>query len=124
MATDPEVQEAHRPTFSIERIAVPVSGLAGWGIVICGILTSLHVLGINIQPLLTVGGVGGVAIGFGAQTVTANIVSGINLVRSQLPASLHMGACRLCVNSAEIRIVADFVAEAESMLCVCPQPMA
>ena len=78
------VQEAHRPTFSIERIAVPVSGLAGWGIVIVGALTCLHEVGINIQPLLTVGGVGGVAIGFGAQTVTANIVSGINLVSTLL----------------------------------------
>ncbi|KAK9841401.1 hypothetical protein WJX74_005134 [Apatococcus lobatus] len=74
-----DLEEANRSTFSIERIAVPVSGLAGWGIVIVGALTSLHVVGINIQPLLTVGGVGGVAIGFGAQTVTANIVSGINL---------------------------------------------
>ncbi len=84
-------QEAHRPTFSIERIAVPVSGLAGWGIVIVGVLTSLHVVGINIQPLLTVGGVGGVAIGFGAQTVTANIVSGINLVGTFLLLSTSGG---------------------------------
>lgn len=66
---------------------MPISGLAGWGIVIAGVLTCLHEVGINIQPLLTVGGVGGVAIGFGAQTVTANIVSGINLVSRPAPGS-------------------------------------
>ena len=40
----------------------------------------LHVLNVNIQPLLAVGGVGGIAVGFGAQVVTANALSGINLV--------------------------------------------
>ena len=41
----------------------------------------LHVVGINIAPLLTVGGVSGVIVGLSAQSVMANMISGINLVR-------------------------------------------
>ena len=51
----------------------------------------LQVLHINIQPLLAVGGVSGLAIGFGAQSVLANAITGISLVRaaeSQCPAIL------------------------------------
>ena len=39
-----------------------------------------QILGINVQPLLAVGGVSGIAIGFGAQSVSANAITGINLV--------------------------------------------
>lgn len=39
-------------------------------------------MGINVQPLLAVGGVSGIAIGFGAQSVSANAITGINLVCS------------------------------------------
>ena len=46
---------------------------------------SLQVLHINIQPLLAVGGVSGLAIGFGAQSVLANAISGISLVRAAEP---------------------------------------
>ena len=45
----------------------------------------LQVLHINIQPLLAVGGVSGLAIGFGAQSVLANAISGISLVRAAEP---------------------------------------
>ena len=40
----------------------------------------LHVVGLNIAPLLTVGGVSGVIVGISAQSVMANMISGINLV--------------------------------------------
>ena len=45
-----------------------------------GALLALQILGINVQPLLAVGGVSGIAIGFGAQSVSANAITGINLV--------------------------------------------
>jgi len=48
--------------------------------IVVGMLTSLHVVGVNIQPLLAFGGVSGIAIGLGAQQVTANLVAGVNLV--------------------------------------------
>ena len=41
---------------------------------------ALHVLGLNITPLLTVGGVSGVIVGLSAQSVMSNMISGINLV--------------------------------------------
>ena len=47
---------------------------------------ALHVLGINIQPLLTVGGVSGVVVGLSAQSVVSNMISGVNLVS---PDSTH-----------------------------------
>ena len=58
---------------------LPLSSLSGWGLVAVGALMVMHVLGVNIQPLLTVGGVGGLAVGFGAQAVTSNAISGLNL---------------------------------------------
>lgn len=47
----------------------------------CKHMYAVQILGINVQPLLAVGGVSGIAIGFGAQSVSANAITGINLVR-------------------------------------------
>ena len=65
---------------SMERVVLPFSGLASWVLILGGVLATLHVLGINIQPLLTVGGVSGVVVGLSAQSVMSNMISGINLV--------------------------------------------
>ncbi len=35
-----------------------------------------------MQPLLAAGGVSGIALGFGAQKITQNLLSGITMVRS------------------------------------------
>lgn len=67
----------------LERILTPISSLAGWVIVVAGVLSSVQVMGINVQPLLAVGGVSGIAIGFGAQSVSANAITGINLFVSR-----------------------------------------
>ena len=56
------------------------SGLVSWLVVLAGVLSAMHVVGVNIQPLLTVGGVSGVIVGLSAQSVMANMISGINLV--------------------------------------------
>ena len=48
------MQEAGGAGFGLDRIILPLSSLAGWGMVAVSLLTSMHVLGINIQPLLTV----------------------------------------------------------------------
>lgn len=82
------LQEQGEGSFGLERVVLPFSALAGWGIVVVGVLSSLHVCGVNIQPLLTVGGVGGLAVGFGAQAVTSNAISGINLVGRPLCTAL------------------------------------
>lgn len=75
------MQEAGGEGFGLDRIVLPMSSLASWALIAVGGLTGMHVLGLNIQPLLAVGGISGLAIGLGAQTVTANAIAGINLVR-------------------------------------------
>ena len=76
-----------------------MSSLGSWALIAVGVLTSLHVLGINIQPLLAVGGISGLAIGLGAQTVTANAIAGINLVSLLACAQPHKNGiiCILCM---------------------------
>ena len=64
----------------MERVVLPFSGLASWVLILGGCLATLQVLGINIQPLLTVGGVSGIVVGLSAQSVMSNMISGINLV--------------------------------------------
>ena len=72
---------------ALERVMLPVSGLASWIVVCGGSIMCLAVLGINVQPLLTVGGVSTVLIGLSAQSVLANLISGINLVSHLLVCS-------------------------------------
>ena len=36
-------------------MVLPLSGMGSWAVVVSGALMSLHVLGINLAPLLTVG---------------------------------------------------------------------
>lgn len=64
----------------MERVVLPLSALASWLMVVAAGLSCLHVLGINVAPLLTVGGVSGILVGLSAQSVMANMISGVNLV--------------------------------------------
>ena len=73
---------AQAKVYALQRVVLPVSGLASWLLVAAGGLMTLHVVGINIAPLLTVGGVSGIIVGLSAQSVMSNMISGINLVRS------------------------------------------
>ncbi len=66
---------------TLERVLLPLSGLTSWLIVMAGGLSCLHVLGINVAPLLTVGGVSTILVGLSAQSVMANMIAGVNLVR-------------------------------------------
>ncbi|KAK9861810.1 hypothetical protein WJX84_000948 [Apatococcus fuscideae] len=68
---------------TLERVVLPLSGLTSWMMVLVGGLMAMHVLGINIQPLLTVGGVSGIIVGLSAQSVLGNLISGINLFLSR-----------------------------------------
>ena len=70
---------------TLERVLLPLNALTSWLIVIFGGMTCLHVLGLNIAPLLTLGGVSGILVGLSAQSVMANMVAGINLVPCPLP---------------------------------------
>lgn len=76
-------EQQNNSRVGLNRILTPISGLTGWVIVVAGVLSSAQVMGINVQPLLAVGGVSGIAIGFGAQSVSANAITGINLFVSR-----------------------------------------
>lgn len=73
----------------MERVVLPFSGLASWVLILGGVLATLQVLGINIQPLLTVGGVSGIVVGLSAQSVMSNMISGINLVSHPVHGALY-----------------------------------
>ena len=88
---------------ALERLLLPLSGLASWLIVLAGGLSLLHVLGINVAPLLTVGGVSGILVGLSAQSVMANMIAGINLVTS-LPAAVILFASSARWHSPELMI--------------------
>ncbi len=55
--------------------------MGSWIVVVSGALMSMHVLGINLAPLLTVGGISGIVVGLSAQALLGNMISGLNLVR-------------------------------------------
>lgn len=59
----------------------PLNTLATWALSVVCITNVLHVVGYNVQPLLAAGGVSGIALGFGAQKITQNLLAGITLVR-------------------------------------------
>ena len=80
---------------ALERLLLPLSGLTSWLIVLAGGLSVLHVLGINVAPLLTVGGVSGILVGLSAQSVMANMIAGINLVTLALPTLLLSHPCSM-----------------------------
>jgi len=88
-----EINDAQNPSGgqgrALERVMLPVSGLASWVVVCAGSLMCLAILGINVQPLLTVGGVSTVLVGLSAQSVLANLISGINLVSGWCLATVH-----------------------------------
>eukprot|EP00208_Stichococcus_sp_RCC1054_P002075 CAMPEP_0206143598 /NCGR_PEP_ID=MMETSP1473-20131121/21126_1 /ASSEMBLY_ACC=CAM_ASM_001109 /TAXON_ID=1461547 /ORGANISM="Stichococcus sp, Strain RCC1054" /LENGTH=378 /DNA_ID=CAMNT_0053539075 /DNA_START=157 /DNA_END=1294 /DNA_ORIENTATION=- len=75
--------DSTRTDDKMDRILQPVGTLLGWALGAAGILNVLHAVGINIQPLLAAGGVSGIALGFGAQKLTQNVLSGAKLFLTQ-----------------------------------------
>ncbi|KAI8464528.1 MAG: Mechanosensitive ion channel-domain-containing protein [Monoraphidium minutum] len=68
----------------LERLLLPLSTLLTWGVVVGTAVTLVQqTLGLNLKPLLALGGVGGIAAGFASQQVLQNAVSGINLFLSR-----------------------------------------
>ena len=57
------------------------SALFSAGVTAIGLLTALRMVGFNLEPIMAIGGVSTIFIGFGSQILTANAVSGVDLVR-------------------------------------------
>jgi len=65
------------------RALVPLSGLLTWALVGVVAFYGLGQFGIDLSPLLTVGGVSSVVLGFAAQGPLTNLLSGLQLYVSQ-----------------------------------------
>lgn len=61
------------------EIALPITRITYIAIIAIGVLSALTYLGIDISVILVAGGVLGIALGFAAQTVVSNLLSGIFL---------------------------------------------
>jgi small-conductance mechanosensitive channel len=78
-----ERRRCEEPEDSIGRIVEPVSTLVSWATVVATTLISIKAMGFNIQPLLALGSVSTLAIGFAAQSVVANVISAFSLYASR-----------------------------------------
>jgi small-conductance mechanosensitive channel len=66
------------PRFNIEEgLRFSLSKFAGYLVIAIGVIIALQGLGVKLSALAVFAGVLGVGIGFGMQSITANIVSGI-----------------------------------------------
>lgn len=63
-----------------KTLGTMVRSIAGFLIITIGVLMILSTLGLPMGPLLTSAGIGGVAIGFGAQTLIKDFLSGVFLI--------------------------------------------
>jgi small-conductance mechanosensitive channel len=67
----------------VTRFVKPLSQLLSWGIIVAAGLSSLATIGVDVTPMLTLGSVSTVAIGFAAQSTIANLVSALALYTSR-----------------------------------------
>ncbi|WP_419316808.1 mechanosensitive ion channel family protein [Caulobacter sp. ErkDOM-E] len=81
-ATDGFVGHAAEPRrrAQLATLGPLLAGIAQTAIVIVGVLMALSELGVKIGPLLAGAGVVGVALGFGAQTLVKDFLTGIFLI--------------------------------------------
>ena len=67
----------------VSRFMQPISQLLTWAIVLAVSLSVLMTVGIDVGPMLTVGSVSTIAIGFAAQSTVGNLVSALSLYTSR-----------------------------------------
>ncbi|EFN57140.1 hypothetical protein CHLNCDRAFT_143472 [Chlorella variabilis] len=68
---------------NLARVLVPFSNLLSWAIVVASSMVTLNAFGVNVQPLLAVGSIGTVAVGFAAQSTMQNVVSALQIYSSR-----------------------------------------
>lgn len=67
----------------MERTLLPVDTLFTWAIIGLSVLLSLKIVGLDPSPLLTVGSVSGIIVGFASQQLLLNLMSGISIFITQ-----------------------------------------
>ncbi|EFN57141.1 hypothetical protein CHLNCDRAFT_143473 [Chlorella variabilis] len=79
----PKLQSDMGEDADLARLLVPLSNLLSWAIVACAGVTTFAAFGIDVRPLLTVGSIGTVAVGFAAQSTMQNVVSALQIYSSR-----------------------------------------
>eukprot|EP00878_Enallax_costatus_P018045 GHUV01018974.1.p1 GENE.GHUV01018974.1~~GHUV01018974.1.p1 ORF type:complete len:531 (+),score=75.48 GHUV01018974.1:260-1852(+) len=67
----------------LERILLPLDSILSWVLVVIAGLCTVQFLGLNVRPLLAIGGAGGIIIGLATQTLLSNAVMGVNIFLSR-----------------------------------------
>lgn len=76
-ALDATAEERRRRLMTLQTL---VKSLVGYVLFFVMILTALQTLGVNITGIVTTAGVAGIAVGFGAQKLVRDIISGFFIV--------------------------------------------
>ncbi|KAI8470767.1 MAG: hypothetical protein J3K34DRAFT_458686 [Monoraphidium minutum] len=66
------------------KMVLPISTLLSWLIFAAATTLSLHLLGVNVVPLLTVGSAGTLIIGLASQQLLSNTVTGVSIFFSNI----------------------------------------
>jgi hypothetical protein len=77
----------------LERVYLPLSSLLTWAAGLGCALAVCGSLGLRLEPLLAVGGAGGIAAGFASQQVLTNMVSGEKVVQATYSVSSFFVPC-------------------------------
>lgn len=74
-----EVDDGYQPSAAsrLATILPPLGFVAQVAVLVITVLMTLDVMGVNVTPLMAGAGVAGIALGFGAQKLVADVVSGV-----------------------------------------------
>ncbi|KAF8062759.1 D-threonine aldolase [Scenedesmus sp. PABB004] len=67
----------------MERLLLPLDGILSWVLVVAAALFSMQLLGIDVRPLLAIGGASGIVVGLATQTLLTNAVMGLSIFLSR-----------------------------------------
>jgi small-conductance mechanosensitive channel len=73
------VDGTSQETKELKRTLVPLNDLASWVIVGLSSTVCLRILGVDPSPLLALGSVSGIVVGFASQNLLLNLISGISI---------------------------------------------
>jgi small-conductance mechanosensitive channel len=63
----------------LKRALLPANSLTNWLMIGFSTLSCLRIFGLDPSPLLTVGSVSGIVVGFASQNLLLNLISGISI---------------------------------------------
>ncbi|MDR0436169.1 MAG: mechanosensitive ion channel family protein [Propionibacteriaceae bacterium] len=72
--------DTSRTTHRMRTLGHALKLLVNWAIVIIAVVMALHELGVSTAPLLASAGIGGIAIGLGAQSLIKDLLGGVFLI--------------------------------------------